>query len=305
MDISFGKLFNDPEPMIRSLSIALACTLIKKFYICPGLTNAGKSKLLNMLQICFGDYVGEFNCESLAIGSKIDNKDEASKLRWALLIKNCRIIMSSEMNMTKKLDGNMMKKFSSGGDKIVGRTHGKEEISFTPAFTCFSLLNDVTQITPLCDALYKRLEFLEFPYVFVDKEKVNQKPYYKELDNDLDAKINSKEFIAGFIHILLDGYKRYLDEGLPTYDKELKKKWLEGSRQEESILEIMNQHFEITKNYENDYVSVSDMNKFRTDNVRALKGISPQRFSEILANKLDVTKGIKNNIRVYKGIKLK
>ena len=51
--------------------------------------------------------------------------------------------------MKKKMDGNDIKKHSSGGDKLTGRTHQKEEIHFTPHYTPFCMLNDIPKIAPM------------------------------------------------------------------------------------------------------------------------------------------------------------
>ena len=63
-----------------------------------------------MLANAFGQYIGYFNAESLAYTSSKDTKDEAAKMRWSLLLRFSRILLSNEINMKKKLNGNDIKK---------------------------------------------------------------------------------------------------------------------------------------------------------------------------------------------------
>jgi phage/plasmid-associated DNA primase len=301
--ISFDKIFEDPKPMIAALARALAGDIkIKRFYLCPGRSDSGKSKLVKMLSIAFGGYVGHFNAESLAYTSSMDTKDEAAKMRWALLERWSRILLSNEINMKKKLNANDIKKQSAGGDKLTARTHQKEEIHFTPHYTPFCMLNDIPQIEPMDDATTKRLTYIEFPYVFVDKKEINNKPYYKERDEDLDDKIEEKKFIRGFIHIILDGYKDYLKNGMPEFDQEVKNKWIAENKQNTEIIDLIKENFEITNN-NNDHVNVRDFRKFRENHNQVFSTISLNRFYEILKDELNLVEGRDSSDRFWKGIK--
>lgn len=301
-DISFGKLFEDPKPMIAALARALAGDIkIKKFYLCPGRPNAGKSKLVKMLQDAFGKYVGNFNAESLAYTSAIDTKDEGQKMRWALLVRFSRILLSNEVNMKKNLDGSAIKKHGSGGDRLIGRNHGGKETSFTPHYTIFCLLNDIPQIEPMDEGVIKRLEYLEFPYVFEAKENIGNKPYFKEMDENLDEKISEESFIQGFIHIILDGYKDFLENGMPEFSKDVKQKWTEETKQQDEIINLIKESFDIT-NDKKDTISVSDINLFKKQNKNIFSTISPHRFKEILKDELNLTEGRTSAGRFWEGI---
>lgn len=300
--ISFGALFKDPKPMIAALAIALAGnTKVKRFYFCPGKTGAGKSGLIKLLELAFGEYIGNFNAESLAHKSSSDNKDEAAKNRWAYLIRSCRIALSNEMNMKKDINANDIKKHSSGGDRIIGRTHNKEEKAFKPHYTLFCMLNDIPKIAPMDDATVNRLTYIEFPYVFVDKKDVDKKDYYKKKDRNLDEKIETESIIRGFIHIILDGYKDYLKNGEPEFDQELKSTWTIDNKHNNEIIELIKEYYDITKN-NNDTVEVKDFKKFRESHRKVFSTISAQRFNEILRDDLGLIEG-NDKARHWKGIK--
>ena len=65
--------------------------------------------------------------------------------------------------MKKNIDGNAIKKHSSGGDKLTGRTHGKEEVHYTPHYTIFCLLNDIPKIEPMDKGVENRIDILRIP----------------------------------------------------------------------------------------------------------------------------------------------
>lgn len=300
-EISFDAIFENPEPMIAALARALAGDYkLKKFYFCPGRTNAGKSKLAKMLEFAFGDYIGSFNAESLACVSGNDTRDEAAKMRWALQLQHCRILLSNEVNMNKKLDGNAIKKNSSGGDKLVGRGHHQVETAFRPHYTIFCMLNDIPKIEPMDEAVVGRLEYIEFPYAFVASKNLNIKPYNKLRDDEIDGKIESEKFVRGFIHIILDGYEKYKDE-MPEFDADVKDKWLSDNKQNIETIDLIKTRFVITGDLE-DTITVAEMKNFKNNN-RTLATMSLNRFTEILQDDLHLIKSTKKNDRVWKGIK--
>lgn len=303
-NMSFNLMLENPMPLIVAFARALAGDITaKKFYFCPGKTNAGKSKLVNMFINSFGGYVKSFNAENMAYTESTDTRDEASKNRWAFLIRFARIIFSNEVNMKKVLNGNDIKKMASGGDKIVGRTHFKEETQFVPHFTPFCMLNDIPSIEPMDDAVYGRLVYCEFKKQFVDE--VTEEHHIKA-DLQLDDKIRDPKFIRGFIHLILDGYKYFLEHGQPEFDAIAKDEWTEGDRKDKNLTELLHNEYEITHNRD-DFVAVSDMKKFRDKYKKDFSTISNKRFNEIIqeAFKIRQTKKGKNNIRGWVGLKQK
>jgi phage/plasmid-associated DNA primase len=302
MDVSFNRLFTNPKPMIAALACALAGDIgLKRFYFCPGYSNSGKSRFVNMLKNAFGKYVGSFNAESLAVSSKMDTKDEAAKFRWALINRFCRILVSNEIKMEIVIDGNAVKKIASGGDKLIGRTHCKEEVEFTLHGTPFCMLNDIPPIDPMDQAVVNRNHYVEFSFVFVKKEEVGRLPYYKELDPKLDDIMKSKSFIKGFIHIILDGYKDYLENGMPEFDQELKNKWTEDSKQNDVVVNAIKEIYEITNDPE-DKIDVRCIQKLKKK-CKDLESISIQRINEVLSKDLGLIKGKSRDGYFWKGIR--
>ncbi len=272
----------------------------KKFYFCPGKTNAGKSKLVAMFRTCFGDFIQPFNAENLAYNEKAGTSDEAQKNRWAYLIRFSRIIFSNEINMKKIINGNDIKKVASGGDEIIGRTHFQEEVKFKPHFTAFCMLNDIPEIQPLDNAVYGRLIYYEFEKQFVEEPT---EEYHVKMDKDLENKIQQDKFINGFIHLILNAYSYYLKNGQPEFDTITKEEWTAEGMRDKNLANIIEEYYEITGDG-SDHVTVSEFTDFRRNNKNEFSTISNKRFSEVLKTMgAKQGKAGKNRTRVWTCIK--
>jgi hypothetical protein len=109
-----------------NLARGLAGDMIKRMIFGLGYTNCGKTVLVQALQNSIGGYFGTFNGETLNYRST--SNDEAQVMRPFYLLSFKRIIVSNEVMVkydgTTKMNGNMIKKISSGGDKCVARWFG-------------------------------------------------------------------------------------------------------------------------------------------------------------------------------------
>ena len=117
---------------------------MKKILFGLGMSNSGKGILTKACQLSMGQYCGVFTGENLAFNNV--NNDEAQKLRWAMLLRNKRLIISNELSTRKNLDGNLIKRLASGGDTIQGRLHGQVETDFKPQYLAILLANDMPEI---------------------------------------------------------------------------------------------------------------------------------------------------------------
>lgn len=301
--LTFELYSDNYMPLLVSLARSLAGDRSNKsFYFCPGESNTGKSYLVNIFQKCFEGYIGTFNCENLTY-KKNDSGDEAAAHRWAYSLRYKRIIFSNECNMEKSLNSNAIKKFSSGGDTIIGRIHYGLETEFRPHFHIFCMLNDIPKITPIDDAIKNRLQFFSFNRKFVSDPKKGQ----NKIDPNIDEKINSKKFRDGFVHLILDAYKYYLENGQPEFNEELKEEWTGNGysdpKSPEGIKQRILENYEITEN-DNDKIRVTTIKEFlckeghisgpNIDKVLLSLGATKQRFKSIWY--WFKIKQIKNNI---------
>ena len=295
-DITVNLMLDDPKPLIVAFARALTGDVseMKNFIFCPGKTNAGKSKLIKAIETCFGSYIGTFFIDNLSKKNKYDTKDEGAKFRWAYLLRFKRIIFSSEADMGNIISGGQIKKIASGGDGLVGRFHGGDETTFVPHFIPFCMLNDIPEIKPFDDAVYDRLLYCEFNKQFVENPTED---HHVKANPHINKIFKTQRFINGFTHLILDAYQYFLKHGQPEFDLKTKDEWTIEGRQDTSIVEILHNNFEITNN-DNDFLTVSEMKKFRKCHKTEFSTISNKRFNEIffLAFKIHQIRKGKNKV---------
>ncbi len=297
---SFDVMFDDPNQMLTSLAVALAGDRQKKFYFCPGKTNAGKSLLIEMMKKAFGLYVDDFNAEVLASVKGNNRQEESRRNGWALLIRWSRILCSNEVDMDSDLSGPQIKKFSAVRDGIIGRDLYKSNISFKPHFTCFCMLNDIPMISPLDEAVEKRLVYIEFPHQFKEM-KEEEKGHFRKADPNIDEVINSKRFINGFIWLFLKAYKAYLKEGEPEYDEKLKKAWLSGQKQNKQTKKIVSEYYTVDVKNDKPTVTVAEMKKFKESHKKEFGNMSIKNYKDQLIA-MGLTEYSDGTTRYWKGI---
>ena len=87
-DIPLGKEVGDF--FLLQLARGLAGDVMKKIMFGIGPANNGKSTFVEAYQLSFGDYVGNFNAETLSF--RDSNTDEAANMRWVLLLQYKHLI---------------------------------------------------------------------------------------------------------------------------------------------------------------------------------------------------------------------
>ena len=238
--------------LIELLARALAGDCLKNISFCLGTTNGGKSRFASILQTSLGGYVGTFQGECLATSNS--TADEASKNRWLLDISKKRIAYSNEIKTDCVLNGNYMKKISSGEDRLIGRGHYQAEQTFKSHFLPLIFANDLPQIKPFDEAMDGRT--IVFPF---DKQ-YSMTPTGDQLqaDPNLSKEMETVEFKLSVLHTLLNAYQEYLKRGkLPVPEKcrQSRKEWIDA---EPNLMESFKQTYEITNN-EKDYILSSEL----------------------------------------------
>jgi len=244
---------------ILNLARGLAGDMMKRILFGLGGTNSGKSVLTTAVMLSCGDYVGSFNAENLAYRNS--SNDEAQIMRWAMLLRFKRIIFSNEMKSTVELNGNMIKKVSSGGDTLIGRNHCKAEEEFITHFLSVCLANDLPKITPYDDAVNGRVKIVSYNKSFVD-EPENEFELTK--DYNIEAELKTVRFQKVFVGLLIREYCLYMQNGEPTEPAgvvQAKNDWV---GQEKNVVDTFVNDFDITNN-ETDYVTSKDIELWITD----------------------------------------
>ena len=154
-----------------------------------GDTNAGNSTIVTACQTTFGDYIGTFNAENLS--HRDTSQDEAQQMRWSLLLRYKRIIFSNELKNSIELNGNAIKKHSSGGDSLTGRVHCGLETNYIPHYLVFCFANDLPRINPYDSAVNDRINVISYSKRFVD-EPTNE--FKLKKDENINTEITTDKF---------------------------------------------------------------------------------------------------------------
>ena len=263
--------------LLQLLSRGISGEKMKRMFFGLGPSNSGKSIISRAISLSCGQYVGNFNEENLSTENK--SADEAQRLRWAFLLKNKRIILSNEMTTKVKLDGNMIKKISSGGDSLIGRVHGGLKTSYVPQFLTIIFANDIPEIIPYDDAVDKRLIVGSFNKCFVSNPSNNLE---LQKDDLLENEMTTMKFQQAFLNLLITTYIKHVNNGfidnIPDKIHEAKLDWIGvNSKQDDqrfsSIIEFQD-HFEFT-NEITDFTAIYSILAWISCHC---KGISSKKF---------------------------
>lgn len=307
------RLFHDPfgeevgNYCLEKLARALAGDAQKNFLLGIGASNGGKSIHSSVYENSCGGYYGSFNGSNIKYKA-IENADEAQALRWLMLLRTKRIVVSSELPMGFPIDGNKLKKMSNGGlDAITARVHGGNETKFRFVALPILFANDIDNIEPCDDAVKIRLVCVNYQKVFVD-EPVNQ--FQLKKDPNLESEIQTLRFKNAFIWCLINAYKIFhVDKkrvDMPPAEMAVAFKDIVGENGDDLITKFL-KDFEVT-NAVGDYVRSSQI-------VEWLKGskVSITKFSvemkkyavlKNLENVFSKDKKIGKTFKVWQGIKL-
>jgi phage/plasmid-associated DNA primase len=281
--------------LLTQMSKALMGDMMKKISFGLGTTDCGKSMLCKAIQLSCGDYIGSFNAESLAFRNS--SNDEAQNMRWAMLLRYKRIIFSNEIKSTVDINGNMLKKISSGGDDITGRTHGKEEMSFKTHFMAFIFANDLPDIKPYDPANERRAEIYGFDKQFVAKSIDECNAYQLPMDAKIETEITTKKFQKAMVWLLMQSYRNnQKQELIKDASMDIKKK--EWIQQDADIMKTFLCDYDIT-NDTDDYITSKEIIEWLSSKKL---GVTIKAFSQEL-KKYSVINGKTNIINKNKKIK--
>lgn len=115
-----------------------------------GERDCGKGVLVGMLENCFGEYCRSTNSENFLF--KNNGGDSAKALSWLVPFEFKRLLLTNEITRDAegkyRINGNILKKLSSGGDKIEARVNHKDEINFKIQARVCMFCNDLPPIEP-------------------------------------------------------------------------------------------------------------------------------------------------------------
>ena len=236
------KFLEDIQPnkeerdyMLTYLSIGLMGNLLELFTILTGCGRNGKSKLIELLKVTFGDYFGSVQSQLFTRPRPDANSPDPGLLSLA----KKRIVIASEPEKNSKLNSGFIK-FITGRDSTTLRNcHSNDMVDFTANFITLLICNDIPECDDLDNAFTKRLRCINFPTEFVlEPTKNNQ----KKIDTNINE--NFKYWNLDFILLLIEYYKKYQDsKQLKPTDNIMK--WTNQYKEDTDIyLQFLNENTE-------------------------------------------------------------
>jgi len=254
----------------------------KRWTLFEGLRNSGKGIIGDILKNCFEKYVQTTNASNFSF--KRGGGDSQKALSWLLDYRYSRIALTSEISIgdSEKLDGNMIKKFSSGGDCISARKNFQDEQEFKIQANLIICCNDLPKIEPndaldFCDRFYMKSKFIDDD--FNENNKIKGFSYYKKDDNLKIDFLKNEDVLNELINIFIESYYNKA-----IYPSELKKSDEEDNNEDNDYFKL-NSIFKITNN-EEDYIS--------NEEIKNIKQNNNIKFSNIKIKKLLKIQGAKD-----------
>lgn len=281
------------SPFLHFISRVIAGESQDKLWsICLGERDCGKGVISDLLSNTFQNYVCSINANSLKVDK--NNGDEAKKLSWLYHAQYARVLLGNEIANNNIIDGNLIKKICSGGDKIQMRTNYVNESNARIQGTLILFNNDMPKCEP-ADVFQKLVPF-SLPSKFVDEiteEDKIKNPHYKLSDSNIKQFVNKKEVCQAFIWILIDSYKHTKVKLIN--DQQI---FIDNFKIDDEF-DLFHKHFEITKNND-DKVKSSDIQDFiKKNNIP----MSMAKISNYLTNRGCVHGTYKIANKAFKGYK--
>ena len=183
------------------------------FYIWTGTGGNGKSKLIDLMSMCMGDYA--CNLPIALLTQK--RKASGSASPEMAITKGKRLAVMQEPDVNETLNVGQMKEIT-GNDKISARGLYKEPFEFTPQFKLICMCNDLPHIPSNDDGTWRRLEVVDFIARFVD--------YQSDVDEDKHRYLKDKSiknkipmWVIPFLAIILPHWRDYDQNGIDIPDE--------------------------------------------------------------------------------------
>lgn len=278
----------------------------KQYAFFTGERDCGKGVNTNQFEISFEGYVNVTNAENFIYHKS--SGDQAKRYSW---LNNCvvpRITITNEIQMNTQdknliLDGTMIKKFASGGDKTEIRTNHKDEKSIKIRSRLIMMNNDIPEITPN-DALENLImfrginKFVSLKKLEELKKTIKNEDFlkiYKIADEKIKSNFNSEEYKNAFCHLIFSYYenKKYEPSIEVTED-------INDFKEDNDDIKKILEDFIITK-LNNDFLTNEDLKNYINNNKM---NISHKKLVIRLIN-MGAQKIRTSNSRGLCGIKLK
>ena len=184
---------------IKARALA-GCYTDKKWYVFQGARNSGKGVETSLLRNAFKSYVSMFDAKC-SINNKYGNATSETALSWVIDKKECRIIISNEINGDDKteLNGAFIKTLASGGDEMEARKLYNNNQVFTPQFAMFLCCNTLYKPTEKSKDCLENIISFDYKSKFVEVDEIIKGlEYYKIKDDNIKDLVKEERIINAY-----------------------------------------------------------------------------------------------------------
>lgn len=293
-----SNIFPD-KTVLKYMLTALSNTLDgnnrwELFHALTGIGANGKSCLMDLCKVAFGDYFRTLKASYLT-------KDDEGKDRpmpdlvdaqWA------RMLVASEPEVKDKFQVSMLK-LITGGDEISCRAmYGKNVLKYVAQFKLWIMTNEMPRLSEFGSAIERRMRCVNFPTRFISKPRADNE---KLRDDTLKCKIlNNPDWKYGFIGLLIDAYPGY-DASSPDMPDEIADFTKAYMLENNPIGAWLQDKYEIT-NSKADIIQISEC--FNTFIIDTNITMTQKSFASAL-KQCNIQERKSDGIRYYYGIRRK
>jgi phage/plasmid-associated DNA primase len=209
----FAKLF--PSPELRRYTLRLLASCLEGvnreqcFYVATGVGGNGKSKLVELMRMTFGDYQTSMQSTVLTRG-----RPEAGAANPEIMAAKCRrFIYLQEPDDKEPINTARMKQFS-GEDMVEARALYGDQEKFVIMGKLIMMCNKLPPVTTMDRGTWRRIRVLPFVSKFVlpdHPEYISGRPNVFLMDPMLDKKLRQwrEPFLSLLVHIYETEYIPY------------------------------------------------------------------------------------------------
>tara|TARA_Y100000389_G_C17458382_1_gene519781 strand:+ start:122 stop:3016 length:2895 start_codon:yes stop_codon:yes gene_type:complete len=191
------------EYFLLILSSCLSGKLwFEKFFVLCGSGSNGKSRLIEFINSCFGEYFHQMNVQALCSKRAASTAADPE----LALLRGKRIVTFQEPSKDETMNVGKLKEWT-GGDSIQTRELYKGPIKFKPQAKWFLICNDIPQVPSDDDGTWRRLTIINFPSKFLPRHKFTGRGYEFEGDPNIGETLDSLK--SAFIWLLIQYYSKF------------------------------------------------------------------------------------------------
>ena len=196
-----------PDAQLREFTLqALGYSLTgeadrKAFFVLQGLSNSGKTQLLELCQDVWGDYA-----VSVSPGTFAKRQNPGAPVPELHDMRGARLIYTSETSHDLQLDEETVKRFT-GKDTMTTRTLYQRPQRWVPQGTVWVATNNLPRFSQDEEAMWRRVKTIRFVNVFTD-DGSSGRLAVANIGRNLAAKEGS-----GIFNLLLAALRRYRAAG--------------------------------------------------------------------------------------------